>query len=38
VVQTHLGKQISFFDKLKMIPKLITGNLKMKKPEDGAST
>jgi NAD(P)-dependent dehydrogenase (short-subunit alcohol dehydrogenase family) len=38
VVQTNLGKHISFFDKVKMIPKLLTGKLKMKKPDDGAST
>ncbi|HMO40174.1 MAG TPA: SDR family NAD(P)-dependent oxidoreductase [Saprospiraceae bacterium] len=38
VVQTNLSKHISFWSQLKMIPKLITGQIKIKKPEDGAST
>lgn len=38
VVQTNLGRHISFFDKVKLIPQLLTGKLKMKKPDDGAST
>lgn len=36
--QTNLGKHISFWNKLKMIPKMITGQIKIKKPEEGAAT
>lgn len=36
--QTNLGKHISLWNKLKMIPKLMTGQIKIKKPEEGAAT
>lgn len=36
--QTNLGKHISLWNKLKIIPKMITGQIKIKKPVEGAST
>lgn len=38
VVQTNLSRHFSLWNKLKAIPKLITGQIKMTKPEYGAST
>ncbi len=38
VNQTNLSKHISLWSKLKMIPKLMTGQIKLLKPEEGAST
>lgn len=38
VNQTNLGKHISFWQKIKTIPKLISGEIKLLKPENGSST
>lgn len=38
VNRTNLGKHISFWNKVKIIPKLITGKVKLLKPANGAST
>ncbi len=38
VVQTNLSKHFTVWNMLKTLPKIITGQIKMKKPESGAST
>ena len=38
VNQTNLGKHISFWQKIKTIPKILSGEIKLLKPENGAST
>jgi len=37
-VQTNLSRHISIWNMLKILPKIITGQIKMTKPESGAST
>lgn len=38
VVQTNLARHFSLWNKIKAIPKLLSGQVKMTKPEHGAST